>query len=390
MAASDMRNRRHVQPLLTWSTDSSCIPGLGAHTRYYQPGQLNPGFLELVKKGISKGELATHQVNQLALFSTNERYEEIPTADIKYLLLPAYLGQLSGLISGPERLSGLDRAEVYYKDFLSRCQSYEVPDLPPIEDQTPTLPSFLRAYKIQELKKQKSLETRESELRKLLEKETTDDSTARELYLVRIQKWALQASREMRNIQEERPLLQRFLNQDNKTDRPKLQKKCHEEQTPCAATPNMEYKRCSSCIPGLGALTGYYQPDQLSPGFLPPRSNKPPTTMIITRDKVQQAIYGLGYPSLPVYTIEDFYQQRFAHQQQHPHLVLGIILKKGGGSRSTFALTNIMIGFHPEDHRPPPEDEDKEESDEAIARARNFDDWKDTHRRGCGNRHNMG
>ncbi|UYV80181.1 hypothetical protein LAZ67_18001907 [Cordylochernes scorpioides] len=30
--------------------------------------------------------------------------------------------------------------------------------------------------------------------------------------------------------------------------------------------PNMEYKRCSSCIPGLGALTGYYQPGQLSPG----------------------------------------------------------------------------------------------------------------------------
>ncbi|UYV76538.1 hypothetical protein LAZ67_14001048 [Cordylochernes scorpioides] len=31
------------------------------------------------------------------------------------------------------------------------------------------------------------------------------------------------------------------------------------------AAPNMEYKRCSSCIPGLGALTGYYQPGQLSP-----------------------------------------------------------------------------------------------------------------------------
>ncbi|UYV66349.1 FBXL14 [Cordylochernes scorpioides] len=32
------------------------------------------------------------------------------------------------------------------------------------------------------------------------------------------------------------------------------------------AAPNMEYKRCSSCVPGLGALTGYYQLDQLSPG----------------------------------------------------------------------------------------------------------------------------
>ncbi|UYV72648.1 hypothetical protein LAZ67_10000177 [Cordylochernes scorpioides] len=31
------------QPLLTWSTDSSCIPG--ALTGYYQPGQLSPDFL---------------------------------------------------------------------------------------------------------------------------------------------------------------------------------------------------------------------------------------------------------------------------------------------------------------------------------------------------------
>ncbi|UYV65464.1 hypothetical protein LAZ67_3004441 [Cordylochernes scorpioides] len=37
-------------------------------------------------------------------------------------------------------------------------------------------------------------------------------------------------------------------------------------KTPCATTPNMEYKRCSSCIPGSGALTEYYQPGQLSPG----------------------------------------------------------------------------------------------------------------------------
>ncbi|UYV78226.1 hypothetical protein LAZ67_16000569 [Cordylochernes scorpioides] len=29
--------------------------------------------------------------------------------------------------------------------------------------------------------------------------------------------------------------------------------------------PNMEYKRCSSCIPGSGAHTGYYQLGQLSP-----------------------------------------------------------------------------------------------------------------------------
>ncbi|UYV66111.1 BOP1 [Cordylochernes scorpioides] len=43
MATSVMRNRRHVQLLLTWSTDSSCIPGSGVLAGHYQPGQLSPG-----------------------------------------------------------------------------------------------------------------------------------------------------------------------------------------------------------------------------------------------------------------------------------------------------------------------------------------------------------
>lgn len=41
------------------------------------------------------------------------------------------------------------------------------------------------------------------------------------------------------------------------------------------------------------------------------------------------------------------------------------------------------------------EDRDKEkkvelDDEEQLARARQFDDWKDDHRRGYGNRHNMG
>ncbi|UYV65844.1 FRA10AC1 [Cordylochernes scorpioides] len=54
MAASDMRNRRHGQLLLTWSTESSCIPGLGALTGYSQHGQLSPGFLVSLEKRLAK------------------------------------------------------------------------------------------------------------------------------------------------------------------------------------------------------------------------------------------------------------------------------------------------------------------------------------------------
>ncbi|UYV65425.1 hypothetical protein LAZ67_3004331 [Cordylochernes scorpioides] len=43
IAASDMRNRRHVQPNMEYKHCPSCISGLGTLTGYYQPGQLSPG-----------------------------------------------------------------------------------------------------------------------------------------------------------------------------------------------------------------------------------------------------------------------------------------------------------------------------------------------------------
>ncbi|UYV78472.1 hypothetical protein LAZ67_16001606 [Cordylochernes scorpioides] len=70
------------------------------------------------------------------------------------------------------------------------------------------------------------------------------------------------------------------------------------EQTPCAAAPNMEYKRCSSCIPGLGALTGYYQSGQLNQSFFselvtvspPPFSSSLGTG----KDEVSKIVIGSG------------------------------------------------------------------------------------------------
>lgn len=31
---------------------------------------------------------------------------------------------------------------------------------------------------------------------------------------------------------------------------------------------------------------------------------------IITKNETQKAVFGLGYPSLPIYTVDEFYEQR--------------------------------------------------------------------------------
>ncbi|UYV67703.1 hypothetical protein LAZ67_5001650 [Cordylochernes scorpioides] len=65
---------------------------------------------------------------------------------------------------------------------------------------------------------------------------------------------------------------------------------------PCAAAPNMEYKRCSSCIPGLGALTGYYQLGQLSPGFF--------TELVTTPSPPFSSGLGTGKGGVKVYRLD--------------------------------------------------------------------------------------
>ncbi|UYV78029.1 hypothetical protein LAZ67_15003269 [Cordylochernes scorpioides] len=71
MAASDMRNRRHVQLLLTWSTNAA-HPGLEALTGYYHMG---PGFLwqtDLAPKEMAPSDMKNrHHVQLLLSWSKN-------------------------------------------------------------------------------------------------------------------------------------------------------------------------------------------------------------------------------------------------------------------------------------------------------------------------------
>lgn len=87
-------------------------------------------------------------------------------------------------------------------------------------------------------------------------------------------------------------------------------------------------------------------------------------------------MFGAGYPSLPSMTVDDWYEQ---------HRKRGALPDQGIPRRVT------MEDSDPNE-REEEEKEKKAEKDdeESLLKARNWDDWKDTHRRGYGNRHNMG
>lgn len=103
--------------------------------------------------------------------------------------------------------------------------------------------------------------------------------------------------------------------------------------------------------------------------------------IIITRDIAQKAVFGLGYPSLPVMTVREFYEDR---------------VKEGIFPNAEQAVKmNKLLDEH---HRDLVENDDSEEiqkeillendNEEYLAQQRSMDEFRDEVRRGDGNRHN--
>lgn len=134
-------------------------------------------------------------------------------------------------------------------------------------------------------------------------------------------------------------------------------------------------------------------------------------------------MFGAGYPSLPTMSVDDWYEQ---HRKKNALPDQGIPRSTGRGKRDVhnyflftvncmyihcfgensnchdpcffppFLIHQIQFVPHSEDvdaeEREQEEKEKRVENDdeEALQKARDWDNWKDTHRRGYGNRKNMG
>lgn len=68
-----------------------------------------------VKKCMHLLEDATRLVSAIGLFSDNESIDEVATNNLKYMLLPYFLGQLSQKLCKDDRQEIVQVAEVYFK-----------------------------------------------------------------------------------------------------------------------------------------------------------------------------------------------------------------------------------------------------------------------------------
>ncbi|XP_073823758.1 immunoglobulin-binding protein 1-like [Musca autumnalis] len=339
-----------------------------------------------VKDGIKNFELATKIVSQINMFSPNEFIDEIPTESLQYLLLPFFLGKLTLKCHKEERLDVLRRAEVYFKDFLQRCQDYELCDGPKKNnddgknseqsgciDTTQQLiaSAMSRNNKIAQFRRKKELEEQIKKMRVAVRSETVDDEVKRNFFLNFLQKSIIETNEELEDIKLEKGVVE-----------------MRKQRMAEFGTTRMDDILPPGGVigPGVPAMAGGHSHSHGHAhhhhhhGAAP--KPKPMQPFIITKDATQKAVFGMGYPSLPVMSVDEFYSQRVQE---------GIFPDEEKMARIN-AEKALAAAQDPEEK----EEEEKADMEEKIenddpenlARMRRMDEYRDVVRRGDGNRHN--
>lgn len=310
----------------------------------------SPEFQANIKKCIGFFEECTNLVNIANLFSSNETFNEIPTNNVKYLLLPYFLGKLTQKLCGGSREEIVNVAEVYFKDFLKRLSEYSFTDentqnannsAPVIaNDPMASLTQMVlqRNTKLEKYRQKKELEDKIIELRDFVRQDHVDDETKRDFYNKMLKFSVFESQEEITSIEQEKEIL-KF---QNRFDEMKASEK---------------------------------------PMSAKVRPRAPLKPIIITKDSAQKAVFGLGYPSLPVMTVSEFYDQRVQE---------GIFPDPKLSHASHATSKGPTIQGNDDDDDDDVEREQKLDKDDEyeLARLRAKDEYKDEHRRGEGNRYN--
>ncbi|XP_001927405.1 immunoglobulin-binding protein 1 [Sus scrofa] len=297
-----------------------------------------------VVKGLDLLKKAAEMLSQLDLFSRNEDLEEIASTDLKYLMVPAFQGAFAlKQVNLSKRLEHLQWAREHFSNYLTQCQYYHVAEfeLPKTKtnsaenntaNSSVAYPSLVamasqRQAKIERYKQKKEVEHRLSALKSAVESGQADDERVREYYLLHLRRWIGISLEEIESIDQEIMILR------------------EKDSSKEASTSHSS------------------------------RQDKPPMKpFVLTRNMAQAKVFGAGYPSLASMTVNDWYDQ---------HRKLGALPDQGIAKTTTEFKRAAQ---QQEDQ----EEEEEEEDEQALHRAREWDDWKDTHPRGYGNRQNMG
>ncbi|XP_047050337.1 PP2A regulatory subunit TAP46-like [Lolium rigidum] len=128
---------------------------------------------EGIRRGVDLLRRCDGMVSNLGLFSSNETKDDVSTANLKYLLVPYYLGEMTEQVEQEDRIPVLKASQDHLKEFISTCEALElVPEneLELSRQGRPETAANRREQKVARFRRQKAAETKLQEIRERKER----------------------------------------------------------------------------------------------------------------------------------------------------------------------------------------------------------------------------
>ncbi|XP_061953989.1 PP2A regulatory subunit TAP46-like [Populus nigra] len=367
---------------------------------------------ELVKKGIEALENCEEMISKLGLFSSNETIEDISTTNLKYILVPFYLAELTENIAQDDRIQILKASQAKLKEFLSFCEVMElVPEeeLQTFSQGTSNTFADRRALKIARYRRQIAAEAKLEKIKEQKERRfhstkaaavstlveageedllDDDGEEEREAWIITISLAICKAIDLLEMLKKEEEMLsavkERQLKGGDKAfsqmildERAKKAEDWHRDAAVKArytqpSPPITCATFAQDVLEGRAKVSEAHDHKHLPVTFGP--ASIVGGSLSNERERMTAQVFQPGH-RLPTMSIEEagLKEMEIMNKWQERNV------KFMEEANSAWYKDNQKL-------KPSEEEEDEDDDDAAVQKARAFDDWKDDHPRGAGNK----
>ncbi|KAJ0045090.1 hypothetical protein Pint_05059 [Pistacia integerrima] len=367
---------------------------------------------DVVRKGCQVLEKCEDMISKLGLFSANETKEDISTTNLKYILVPYYLGEMIEKIAQDDRIQILKASQAKLKEFLSFCEAMELIPKDELETCAQAGPNAFvdqRARKIARFKRQRAAESKLLEIMERKERrgrstraaalstpveageeELLDDDgeEEREAWLTTISLAICKACDLLEMLKKEEEMLSAVKERQLKEGEKEFSQAVLDERT----------KKAEAWHRDAAVRALYTKPAQ------PITCATFAQDVLEGRAQVSQAYEHKHQPMIfgPASLVgggRTGERERMAAQVFQPHHRMPTMSIEEAGLKEMEIMNkwqerNIKLmeeansAWHKDNKKMGPNEEDDEDEDDdaAVEKARRWDDWKDDNPRGAGNK----
>lgn len=364
---------------------------------------------DTVRKGCEALSKCEEMISKVGLFSTNETKEDISTTNLKYLLVPFYLAELTEKIAQDDRISIVKASMAKLKEFISFC---EILELVPEEELQPSQGgsnSFVdrRAQKIARFRRKRDAEAKLLEIMERKERRgrstrasalsspveagdedllDDDGEEEREAWLTTISLAICKALDLLEMLKKEEEMLSAVKERQLKEGEGEFSQSVLDERM----------KKAEAWHRDAAVRVRYTKPTQpitcatFAQDVLEGRAN-----VSQAHDHKHQPVT-FGPASLVGGNLATERERMAAQVFQPFHRLPTMSIEEAGlkemeimnkwQERNVKLMEEANSAWYKDNQKLRPSEEEDEDDDAAVEKARAWDDWKDDHPRGAGNK----